>query len=287
MRICAGIVLYNPDIQRLEENVLAIKDQVEEVLLVDNASKNEKEIRVFLEEYKDLHYIRLEKNFGIAKALNHILKFAIDENYDAYVTLDQDSVCASQLIEKYTEVYKADIGQISCNIHDRNTGIMDKVDFENGDIHEIEHCITSGCINNTSAVKRCGGYNESLFIDGVDIELSCNLRKHGYRIICINYDGLLHEFGNGMNVQLLNKKLSAANHVPWRNYYTRRNMIYVAKRYYTGWEREKKVIKQIIYGIGAVILEDKKITRMKYNIQGIRDGIRKDLSRNLYDELYN
>ena len=39
-RICAGIVLYNPDIERLSDNIDSVISQVEKIYLVDNGSKN-------------------------------------------------------------------------------------------------------------------------------------------------------------------------------------------------------------------------------------------------------
>ncbi len=275
MNICAGIVLYNPDVNRLKENVSAISSQVEDVILVDNASKNEDEIKEYLKENTTVKYIRFDKNYGIAKGLNRILKYALDNNYDAYVTLDQDSVCREGLVNKYKYYYSENIGQISCNIFDRNIGQMDAVEFGSDSVKEIEHCITSGCINNTTAVESCGGYDESLFIDGVDIDLSCNLRKHGYKILCINYDGLMHEFGDGRTINIGNKAISTANHKPWRNYYSRRNMIYVARKYYRGKKMMRLVAKQILYGVGAIVLEDQKMKRLKYNIKGIVDGLKR------------
>ena len=41
---CAGIVTYNPDITRLVENINAIYNQVDNVIIVDNNSKNIAEI---------------------------------------------------------------------------------------------------------------------------------------------------------------------------------------------------------------------------------------------------
>ena len=45
MRTFAGIVLYNPDILRSQENIEAIIGQVDEVLCIDNCSNNISDIR--------------------------------------------------------------------------------------------------------------------------------------------------------------------------------------------------------------------------------------------------
>ena len=40
----AGIVLYNPDVERLHENINGIINQVDALILIDNGSDNIKEI---------------------------------------------------------------------------------------------------------------------------------------------------------------------------------------------------------------------------------------------------
>lgn len=275
MKICAGIVLYNPDIDRLKQNIDSIIKQVEIVCIIDNCSENNVDILKLVSCYGDysLKYIRNDENKGIAFALNEIMIFAEQNDCLWFITLDQDSVCVDGLLLEYKMLLSNEIGQITCNIIDKNGGILDDAHFANEKYKEVEYCITSGCINNLKALKEVGGYDESLFIDGVDIDVSCKLKKQGYRIVCVNYDGLLHELGSGETRVFLGKKVNVSQHVPWRNYYTRRNLIYVYRKYYSGISRIKLIFKQIIYGIGIVLLEDKKIERIKFNFIGIRDGL--------------
>lgn len=40
IKISAGIVLYNPDINRLKQNIKAVIPQVDVLVLYDNGSKN-------------------------------------------------------------------------------------------------------------------------------------------------------------------------------------------------------------------------------------------------------
>ena len=40
MMIIAGIVLYNPDICRLKENISAIRPQVDKIVLIENGSSD-------------------------------------------------------------------------------------------------------------------------------------------------------------------------------------------------------------------------------------------------------
>ena len=89
----------------------------------------------------------------------------------------------------------------------------------------------------------------------------------------INFDGLLHELGDGKTCKLLWKRFTVSNHSPWRNYYARRNMIYLARKYKSGREMYIEIITQIVYAVGTVLLEDKKLQRLKYNAKGVFEGL--------------
>lgn len=280
MKTCAGIVLYNPNITRLKENVDSIINQVDTIVLVDNGSNNATFIDKLILEYDNfkLYLIRNTNNEGIAKALNQILNYAYSNEITWFLTLDQDTISKDGLIRCYLSYIQDNIGQLTCNILDRNIGIIDKVKNYNGkDIVDIDYCITSGCFNNTKAIMKIGGYAEKLFIDGVDLDISCNLRQHGFKVLCVNFDGILHKLGSGEIRKILGIKLITAHHVPWRNYYARRNIIYVARKYYNGIKKWKMIFKQIAYGSCVVLLEEKRLERLKYNFTGIIDGFKMGL----------
>ena len=73
--IAAGIVAFNPDIDRLESNILNIRNQVEKLYVIDNASDNLKDIEKLCDKY-DAHLVANIENYGIAKALNQMCQFA-------------------------------------------------------------------------------------------------------------------------------------------------------------------------------------------------------------------
>ena len=53
MKIFCGIVTFNPDIERLKENILAIQNQVDSIYIFDNYSDNRKGIQSLIEVVKD------------------------------------------------------------------------------------------------------------------------------------------------------------------------------------------------------------------------------------------
>ena len=143
MKIAAGIVLYNPEIARLDKNIESIKTQVNEIILFNNGSKNTKQILKYLKN-KNVNYILVnsDSNLGIAHALNRLCKEAMKKNYKWLLTLDQDTVVSPNLVHKYSQyVNLPNVGQLSCTYKDRNSSELKyKIDT---DVKEVKECITS------------------------------------------------------------------------------------------------------------------------------------------------
>ena len=70
IKVLAGIITYNPNINRLIENVEAIIDQCNECVICDNGSGNITDIIDAFKEERRVNFIRNKENKGIAKAIN-------------------------------------------------------------------------------------------------------------------------------------------------------------------------------------------------------------------------
>ena len=85
--ICAGIVLYNPDIDKLTNNINSIINQVSVVLLQDNGSSNIKEIEELIKQWENVKIIHnpvkkhiFEKWLAEQKSKQTIEKSTMDWN---------------------------------------------------------------------------------------------------------------------------------------------------------------------------------------------------------------
>ena len=81
-KIYAGIVTFNPDIERLKENVCAICIQVPEVVIFDNGSSNFVDIQECISVFHNVILFRSDENIGIAAALNRLMQWGFDNKYD-------------------------------------------------------------------------------------------------------------------------------------------------------------------------------------------------------------
>lgn len=280
--ILAGIVLYNPEEDRLDKNVNAIIGQVDKILLVDNGSENYK---VILKKYRynsKIEIIHNKDNEGVAYALNQILNYAQKNLYEWFITLDQDSVCEKDIIEKYKKyINLKDVGMITCEIIDRNIKSNKKKQKE--EIVEVDRCITSGSFNNTRILYRVGGFDNKMFIDYVDFDICQVLKENGYKIYKTDHIGLLHEVGKGKLLRIFGKEIYLYNHNPVRVYYYVRNAIYYIKKH----KRKSNAMKEFSSLIKRILLilifEKNKILNIKAIIKGVKEGIVMKVEADFYE----
>ena len=100
LKVLAGVVTYNPELSRLKENLATLVNQVDELYIFDNGSDNVVEIENLLDQYARKIVLHKEgKNAGIAFALKNIMKFAKECKFDWVLSVDQDSVLDSHLVD--------------------------------------------------------------------------------------------------------------------------------------------------------------------------------------------
>lgn len=273
MKVCAGIVLYNPDIDRLKENIDAIYNQVDEVILIDNASSNISNINLLVDMYRKVLLVKNDKNLGIAEACNQILTIAQKNKCEWALMLDQDSVAQKDLISQYLKFcFVKDVAIITCNINDRNFKENDE-DDEN-EYKEVEKCISSGSFVNVTIAQRIGAYDSKMFIDRVDTDFCYRIIENNYKILRINYDGLLHEVGNKTYIKkIFGKDVYVFNHSPFRSYYIIRNGVYFFRKHYKYIDNKLQFYLSIYRRILVfVFFENYKLKKLIASIKGLIVG---------------
>lgn len=275
-KIYAGIVLYNADRKRLSENIAAIINQVDKVLLYDNGSKNIKVIEKEIEIVKQCKLIKAPQNYGIAHALNSLASVAYHDGAKWLLTLDQDTVVKPGLIDMYRKyMYLPRIGQLCCLFEDRNNSEI-KWD-KHTEVEKIDRAITSATLVKLAVWKAVDGFDESLFIDGVDHEFCTLLLYRGYFNYQINFVGFLHELGHIEKHTLLGHNYFTTNHNAFRRYYMARNSVLIARRYHTSvWTEYKWLLSEVIH---ITLAEKDKRKKILNTFKGVKDGLTTDTTR--------
>ena len=290
MKVCAGIVLYNPDINRLARNINAVEKQVDLVVFVDNASENIDELQKIFSGDRYI-WIKNETNLGIAAALNQLMDFADKNGYLWILTLDQDSICADDLVQK---LLTAALNEPGTGDETKQTAMAGPLIIDRGiadaemtfneplpETEDVRLCITSGCLTNVRSVLDTGGFNEWLFIDEVDREMCLRLLLRGYRLIRVNSVELYHEYGEKtITRRILWKNVIYRYYSPFRVYYQTRNLVYMMRKYgreYTPRLMYRWVRLFIAFSV-KFICEPQRIQRLKAFSKGIKEGFSVDIT---------
>lgn len=264
--IFAAIVTFNPNIERLNQNIKAIIPQVEKVVIFDNGSMRQDSIRSYFEkEFPNILIISSSENKGIAFALNRLFEYADLHGGEYLITLDQDSVCDDSLVASLRNAMNPNSAICAPAIKYRNN---EDYSEKGTGVASVDWVITSASLTSVNCWKEIGGFDEYLFIDGVDKDFCFRLLRAGYSITK-NYDVKLeHELGNLRCIKVFGRKIFVTHHAPFRYYYMVRNAIYLDKK--LGRHDHYAFIAKLI--LKTLFFEDNRKEKLMSISKGIHDG---------------
>jgi rhamnosyltransferase len=282
-RICGVMVTYNPDSQ-LEQNIRAVLPQVDELIIVDNGS--ELPIRGHIEAIASSCAVQViwnNENLGLATALNIGIQSALGTHDFAWIaTFDQDSRVSAGFSDAMLQAhlacpYRERVGIIGPHhvelTENSTTGLSHQ---EHDSFREITAVMQSGTFLSTKALRSCGLYDDSFFIDYVDFELCLRVRKDGLRVIEAHNAVIGHRLGNPSRHKLFGRSFTVCNHSALRRYYAARNRFRIYSRYlfsdfawicHDVWSWCKEIIKLALF-------EENRLKKLAYMARGGWDALR-------------
>lgn len=255
---------------RLLTTVLALLKQVDHVHIVDNASTEPtSSILHRLGLMKSVSVELLPRNMGIGFALNRGVKSAKAAGAQWVLTMDQDSVADDGLLQAYAKALTQDpmLSCLSPNILNHGAG-GEKQDSD------IDFAITSGNLVKLDLLECVGGYDEVLFIDGVDIDLSLRIRSAGVRIRRIGAAILYHELGHKHSEFGMLARFYTL-HPPIRRFYMFRNHLILMRRFAFRYPlfMLKASIVQCLYFLAILCFEGVSGKSLSSIMAGIKAGL--------------
>ena len=273
LKFFAGIVTYNPDIAVLSKNIVAISKQLYCIVIVDNASSNVMEVDELAARTGAgvIHNIR---NEGIARALNQLMEYGKNHNFEWMLSLDQDSVCPPDYCRKMAEMIKIvpNPGIVAPTIIDKTVGIIGH--HPDNEFQEVRTCITSGAFVKTDVWEEVGKYDEVMFIDYVDFEFCYRVRKHGYKVVQVRDVALSHKLGECEMRRFLFWKFRVNKHSAFRKYYIARNNIYYPLKHRLLLMFVRGNFRNLRNMIYILIYETDKRNKITRLLKGWKDGFR-------------
>lgn len=274
--VCAGIVTYNPNMELLKQCFNAIYSQVNYVFIYDNGSKNSKQLEI-LASYKNLKIIYSDENVGIAKALNELCKQASEAEYKWIVTMDQDSICADNMVEELFKYENEDKYGIICPRVEFKSGeqLIYKTK-EKEEVTRVRACITSGGLTRISAWEKVGGFDEWMFIDHVDNEFCTHLYVEGFSVVRVNNAVLYQRAGEMKYISLIGgRKLLLPYYSEFRNYYICRNTVYYIRKYKKYINVRHELMTFIYSQLIKLLFERGRWKTVRSSYMGIKAGLEK------------
>jgi rhamnosyltransferase len=247
-KVIAAAVTFRPDHDALTNLISATKEQVDEIIIIDNTPQH-----LFdLDSNKEINLkiVHLPDNMGIAYAQNIAIEYAIKQKYDYILFLDQDSVPTPHMVNTLLKCFcelcaTGNKVAITAPVTiDARTNIESPfLVLKNGypvreakkdtaeAIHVTEACflISSGSLVSLEAIQAIGGNRSGYFIDHVDTEWCMRALCKGYKLYGVNDARLIHEIGDHAQTIPFMKNRQVSHHAPYRDYYMFRNTIFCIK----------------------------------------------------------
>jgi rhamnosyltransferase len=267
------VVSFNSGVSLLT-TIKAVTEQVDTLIIVDNGSDDETLKTLEIVEAQHLaKVLRLDRNYGIAFALNRGVEILLLENVNWIVTFDQDSTPINSMVKNMLEF--AGLNKQSSSPPLLSPSIL--YDCEESTCSDKHGCktipvaITSGNMVSSTLFKKIGLYDEDLFIDSVDFDFCLRARLAGYQILRVNSAVLKHKLGDSTKYYLLGVTFQTYTHSPLRRYYIMRNHLYLQEKYLYNFPYLflKKNFFIVVMIMQIILFDSEKISNLKMMMIGI------------------
>ena len=226
------------------ESILNSTNSNFKIILVDNESDNKK-VKNF--KYRnEIEIIQNKKNEGFSKANNIGIDYALKNNFDYTILINNDTIVEKNLIEVLLKTAQAkNFSVVQPLILKYNSKVIwnaggrinyffgnfitrKKVGNSLNSSHELTEWLTGCCcLFKTKIFKEIGKLDESFFAYYEDVDFSLRLKKHGYKIGFTSKTHIYHyESFSSISNNSKGGKLS-----PYIHYLNIRNHILILKKH--------------------------------------------------------
>lgn len=280
MKFVAVIIFYNPN-QDAVDRIKVYSQEFNEVLIIDNSDVTNADVESVLLQHSNCLYKKMNGNEGMAKALNYSFSWAIKNNFDFILTMDQDSIYNIENIKNMKnyieENFEDSVGIYSSNYsklyYDKKKKdfIALKPVIKDTEIKSVEFCMTSGSYVNVNALKKIGPLPD-YFIAYVDNYLSAQLIQAGYKLLRVGCSYFAQQVGGVVQANLLSKLFRVLNHTDVRYYYMVRNNFLLKSHFNRDFKlRFKSTVGLFRIILNLILFENDKVKKIKASKSGYLD----------------
>ena len=285
--VCAVCVTYHPD-SGLAERLAKVLRQVSHLIVVDNGSSPpEVEMLRDIEKAGNVTVILCKQNFGIARALNIGLEYAMSQAYEFALLLDQDTDVDEDLVSVLMGVHQSHpdtdrLAVVGAGYAGDSRRVLSRSVDSRLECDEVETVIQSGSLLRLETFKIIGPFREEFFIDYVDSEYCARARRKGYLSLQTKRPLMFHKIGSPARHRFLWMTKNTLNHSADRLYYQARNgtvMLRESGTYRAGLWSVKALSRALRSCKRVIMFEHHKAAKVFAVLQGWCDGVRGRLGR--------
>lgn len=271
-KVVAIIVTYNPELDVLGDAISALLNQGCEIVVVDNASTNIKDLRESLRQTGSADLLSQPVNLGLGAAHNLGIEYARGLDADFVLIMDQDSLPLEGMVNELIAVHETEskhsklsaVGTTYLNSDNGSKSFFVRFGPLKFQRHYCNDCtqaieadflISSGSLISLNTIDEVGLMDEALFIDHVDTEWFLRARSKGFQAIGSCKALMQHGLGeNTHQVNIGGRQRNVPQHKPFRYYYIFRNSVLLYKRGYASalwkWnDVQRLVMIMIMFGV--------------------------------------
>lgn len=272
--VVAVITSFNPG-QDLVTVCGSVIGQVGRVIVVDDGSTADVEQVLTACAALGADIVRHPVNRGIAAALNSGLAAAPGSPF--YLTLDQDSRVPDGYVDALLDASVAVPGARVAMVGPGSaSGVRTYAPSSAGArVLDLEP-IQSGLLLVGAAVDDLGGFEDDLFIDGVDTEYWLRARRAGWVSVVTPGAALEHQLGRRHQITVAGRTIGVTHAAPFRYYFIARNRVALVRRY--GRTEKRWAIgaigRDVRHLLITTMLVPGRLRRLRETASGLRDGFR-------------
>jgi rhamnosyltransferase len=288
-RVAAIVVTYEPEPERLQRALGAVRPQVYSVIVVDNGSRATPPCI----DADDATLIRLPGNLGVGAAQNAGIRAAQALGKRFVLLLDQDSVPAPDmtrhLLDAHDRAERAGlpVGAVGARVQGPDGRDDGFVRFRAGRYQVVpvqaedewidcDMLIASGTLIPMAALELVGDMAEHLFIDKVDTEWCLRARAGGLRLVGAPRALLHHRLGDSAVRIWFGRWRELRLHKPFRYYYMVRNGLLLRQSPHRtpAWCRAdlRQLLSLVLY---FGLLKPRGFEPLRMMLRGFVDGMRR------------
>lgn len=237
---------------------------------------------------KELHYLPTGANLGPAGGLQAGIREALREGFEGWVLcVDDDNYPPDETTVEKLYMFAEQTRSMDAQVG--GAGLSGaRFDGSRGRIRRLPDDELSGCrdvdylpgnqypLYHSEALREVGAHDPSLFFGYDDLELGLRFRRADWRLV-VDGDELLRlrrrygTTGGGVSTSGGARRPE----VPWRRYYSSRNLVQISRSYCTPVGRMRASLAPLVRGLIDIVQRRPSCSRLLLaSIRGVFDGWR-------------